>query len=71
MMHLGSEGVFIGSGVFKSTNPGATARAVVRAVTHYKDPEILAEVSHDLGEPMRGIEMSTLRPEEILATRGW
>ena len=71
MMHLGSEGVFIGSGVFKSTNPAATARAVVRAVTHYQDPDVLAEVSHDLGEPMRGIEMATLRPEEILATRGW
>lgn len=71
MMLLGSEGVFIGSGVFKSANPPATARAVVRAVTHYRDPEILAELSHDLGEPMRGIEMGTLRPEEILATRGW
>jgi pyridoxal 5'-phosphate synthase pdxS subunit len=71
MMHLGSEGVFVGSGVFKSSNPEATARAIVRAVTHYQDPEILAEVSEDLGEPMRGIEMSTLRPEEILATRGW
>jgi pyridoxal 5'-phosphate synthase pdxS subunit len=71
MMQLGSEGVFVGSGVFKSEDPEARARAVVRAVTHYNDPKMLLEISRGLGEPMRGIEMSTLRPEEVLATRGW
>jgi pyridoxal 5'-phosphate synthase pdxS subunit len=71
MMQLGSDGVFIGSGVFKSENPAAVARAVVRAVTFCNDPDVLAEVSRGLGEPMRGIDLATLRPEEILATRGW
>ena len=71
MMQLGSDGVFIGSGVFKSENPTAVARAVVRAVTFCNDPEVLVEVSRGLGEPMRGIDLATLRPEEILATRGW
>jgi pyridoxal 5'-phosphate synthase pdxS subunit len=71
MMQLGSDGVFVGSGVFKSENPEALARAVVRAVTFYNDPDVLAEVSRGLGEPMRGIDLNTLRPEEVLATRGW
>jgi pyridoxal 5'-phosphate synthase pdxS subunit len=71
MMQLGSEGVFVGSGVFKSEDPEVRARAIVRAVTHYNDPRMLLEISRGLGEPMRGIEMSTLRPEEVLATRGW
>lgn len=71
MMQLGSEGVFVGSGIFKSEDPEARARAVVRAVTFYNDPGVILEVSRGLGEPMRGIEMSTLRPEEVLATRGW
>jgi pyridoxal 5'-phosphate synthase pdxS subunit len=71
MMQLGSDGVFVGSGVFKSENPEAVARAVVRAVTFYNDPDVLAEVSRGLGEPMRGIDLNTLRPEEVLATRGW
>jgi pyridoxal 5'-phosphate synthase pdxS subunit len=71
MMQLGSEGVFVGSGIFKSEDPEARARAVVRAVTFYNDPDVILEVSRGLGEPMRGIEMSTLRPEEVLATRGW
>jgi pyridoxal 5'-phosphate synthase pdxS subunit len=71
MMQLGSDGVFVGSGVFKSENPEAIARAVVRAVTFYNDPDVLAEVSRGLGEPMRGIDLNTLRPEEVLATRGW
>jgi len=71
MMQLGSEGVFVGSGVFKSEDPEARARAIVRAVTFYNDPQVLLEVSRGLGEPMKGIEMGTLRPEEVLATRGW
>jgi len=71
MMQLGSEGVFVGSGIFKSEDPEARARACVRAVTFYNDPDVILEVSRGLGEPMRGIEMSTLRPEEVLATRGW
>jgi len=71
MMQLGSDGVFVGSGIFKSENPEAFARAVVRAVTFFNDPSVILEVSRGIGEPMRGIEMSTLRPEEVLATRGW
>jgi pyridoxal 5'-phosphate synthase pdxS subunit len=71
MMQLGTEGVFVGSGIFKSEDPEERARAVVRAVTFYNDPDVILEVSRGLGEPMRGIEMSTLRPEEVLATRGW
>ena len=71
MMQLGSEGVFVGSGIFKSGDPEGFARAVVRAVTFYNDPDVILEVSRGMGEPMRGIEMSTLRPEEVLATRGW
>jgi len=71
MMQLGSEGVFVGSGIFKSEDPEGFARAVVRAVTFYNDPDVILEVSRNLGEPMKGIEMSTLRPEEVLATRGW
>ena len=71
MMQLGSEGVFVGSGIFKSEDPEARGQAIVRAVTFYNDPDVIAEVSRGLGEPMRSIELSTLRPEEILATRGW
>jgi pyridoxal 5'-phosphate synthase pdxS subunit len=71
MMQLGAEGVFVGSGIFKSEDPEARAQAVVRAVTFYNDPDVILEVSRGLGEPMRGIELSTLRPEEVLATRGW
>jgi pyridoxal 5'-phosphate synthase pdxS subunit len=71
MMQLGSDGVFVGSGIFKAENPEAVARAVVRAVTFYNDPDVLVEVSRGLGEPMRGIDLNTLRPEEVLATRGW
>jgi pyridoxal 5'-phosphate synthase pdxS subunit len=71
MMQLGADGVFVGSGIFKSANPAAMARAIVMATTHYNNPEILAEVSGGLGEPMRGLEISAIRKEEILATRGW
>jgi pyridoxal 5'-phosphate synthase pdxS subunit len=71
VMQLGAEGVFVGSGIFKSDNPSAMAKAVVKATTHFQNPGIIAEVSRGLGDAMRGIELSTLRPEELLATRGW
>jgi len=71
MMQLGVDGVSVGSGIFKSANPAARAKAIVQATTHYKDATIIAEVSRRLGEAMPGIEIRTLRPEEQLATRGW
>ncbi|RTI61061.1 pyridoxal 5'-phosphate synthase lyase subunit PdxS [Thermus scotoductus] len=71
MMHLGMDGVFVGSGIFKSGDPKKRARAIVRAITHYNDPEVLAEVSEDLGEPMVGINLDQLKEEERLAKRGW
>ena len=70
MMQLGADGVFVGSGVFKSSDPERRAKAIVQAVTHYNDPKIIAEVSRDLGEPMVGIGVSTLRADELLAPRG-
>lgn len=71
MMHLGAEGVFVGSGIFKSADPQKRARAIVLAVTHFNDPEKLLEISKDLGEPMLGVNLDTLNPEERLANRGW
>ncbi len=71
MMHLGSEGVFVGSGIFKSSNPEKMARAIVKATTYYNNPEIIAEVSEDLGEAMYGLEISEIKPENILSDRGW
>ncbi|RMF05887.1 MAG: pyridoxal 5'-phosphate synthase lyase subunit PdxS [Chloroflexi bacterium] len=71
MMQLGVDGVFVGSGIFKSGNPAQRAKAIVEAVTHYNNPEILAEVSKNLGEPMVGINVSSLPREEMLAERGW
>jgi len=70
MMQLGADGVFVGSGIFKSSNPEKRARAIVLATTYYNDPVKLAEVSADLGEPMRGIDIATLRQEELLQVRG-
>ena len=70
-MQLGADGVFVGSGIFKSEDQEARARAVVEATTHFEDPEIIARVSTGLGEPMRGIDAASLRPEELLETRGW
>jgi pyridoxal 5'-phosphate synthase pdxS subunit len=69
MMQLGVDGVFVGSGIFKSEDPAPRARAIVEATTHYQDPEILAKVSHGLGEPMHGLEIGTL--ETRLQDRGW
>lgn len=71
MMQLGMDGVFVGSGIFKSGDPRKRAKAIVRAVTHYNNPEVLAEVSEDLGEPMVGINLDFLSEEERLARRGW
>ena len=71
MMQLGADGVFVGSGIFKSSNPSAMAKAVVKATTHFKDPEIIAEVSKNLGEAMPGKDIKELKPEELLASRGW
>lgn len=71
MMTLGLDGVFVGSGIFKSDNPERRAKAIVQAVTHYQNPELLAELSEDLGAPMTGINIDALLPEERLATRGW
>jgi pyridoxal 5'-phosphate synthase pdxS subunit len=71
MMQLGSDGVFVGSGIFKSGDPARRAHAIVQAVTHYNDPRILAEVSKGLGEAMVGINVSALPERELLATRGW
>ena len=71
MMQLGAEAVFVGSGVFKSTDPERRARAIVRAVTHFQDPKVLLEVSAELGDAMRGIEMSTIPEQDRLAGRGW
>lgn len=71
MMQLGMDGVFVGSGIFKSGNPALRAKAIVQAVTHYNDPKILAEVSKGLGEPMVGIGVTTLPSSDRLAVRGW
>ncbi|RME90340.1 MAG: pyridoxal 5'-phosphate synthase lyase subunit PdxS [Anaerolineae bacterium] len=71
MMQLGMDGVFVGSGIFKSGNPAKRAAAIVKAVTHYDDPAILAEVSRNLGEPMVGINVSTMPEVERIAGRGW
>ena len=71
MMQLGTDGVFVGSGIFKSSNPAAMAKAIVMATTHFQNAEIIAEVSAGLGDAMRGIEIGTIKKEELLATRGW
>jgi pyridoxal 5'-phosphate synthase pdxS subunit len=71
MMQLGADGVFVGSGIFKSEDPAPRAQAIVRAVTHFSDAHVLAEVSRGLGTPMVGLEIGTLRREELLAGRGW
>jgi pyridoxal 5'-phosphate synthase pdxS subunit len=69
MMQLGADGVFVGSGIFKSSDPERRARAIVRAVTYYNDPQKLAEISEDLGEPMKGIPIEELSQEQLLQTR--
>ncbi|MDR3600168.1 MAG: pyridoxal 5'-phosphate synthase lyase subunit PdxS [Desulfosporosinus sp.] len=71
MMHLGCDGIFVGSGIFKSSDPKARAKAIVLATTHYKDAKLLAEISKDLGQPMTGIEISTLDNSQRMQERGW
>jgi pyridoxal 5'-phosphate synthase pdxS subunit len=71
MMQLGAEAIFVGSGIFKSGDPEKRARAVVLAAAHYNDPKLLAQISENLGEPMVGINLDTLKEEEKMAPRGW
>ncbi|KJR47648.1 Pyridoxine biosynthesis glutamine amidotransferase, synthase subunit [Desulfosporosinus sp. I2] len=71
MMQLGVDGIFVGSGIFKSGDPIARAKAIVLATTHYNDPKILAQISKDLGQPMSGIEISTLTESQRMQERGW
>jgi pyridoxal 5'-phosphate synthase pdxS subunit len=71
MMQLGSDGVFVGSGIFKSSDPAAMAAAIVKATTHFADPQIVAEVSFGLGEAMAGKEIAELGEQGLLQTRGW
>jgi pyridoxal 5'-phosphate synthase pdxS subunit len=71
MMQLGSDGVFVGSGIFKSSDPSARARAIVKATTHFRDARIIAEVSRGLRAAMPGLDIKTIPKEELLATRGW
>lgn len=71
MMRLGAEGIFVGSGIFKSGDPLARAKAIVKATTHFQDAHIVAEVSRNLGEPMVGINLDTLPEEALMAKRGW
>ena len=71
MMQLGSDGVFVGSGIFKSDNPKERAKAIVEAVSHYDEPDIIAKISKNLGEAMPGIEIGTIPPEQMLQERGW
>lgn len=71
MMRLGAEGIFVGSGIFKSGDPMARAKAIVKATTHFQDPEILAEISRNLGEAMVGINLDTIPEQELMARRGW
>ncbi|HUU14165.1 MAG TPA: pyridoxal 5'-phosphate synthase lyase subunit PdxS [Terriglobia bacterium] len=71
VMQLGAEAVFVGSGIFKSSDPEKRAKAIVRATTHYTDAKVVAECSEELGEAMRGIDVAKLDPKELLQTRGW
>jgi pyridoxal 5'-phosphate synthase pdxS subunit len=71
MMQLGAEGVFVGSGIFKSSDPETRAQAIVRATTHYQDPAILAEVSKGLGAAMPGLDIKAIPQQELLSPRGW
>lgn len=71
MMQLGVDGVFVGSGIFKSADPARRAKAIVEATTHYQDPEIIAKVSRGLGDAMLGLEISQIPEEQLLAERGW
>jgi len=71
MMQLGCDGIFVGSGIFKSNDPASRAKAIVAATTHFNDPQVLAEVSKDLGEAMPGLEIASIAPEQRMQDRGW
>jgi pyridoxal 5'-phosphate synthase pdxS subunit len=71
VMQLGAEAVFVGSGIFKSSDPDNRAKAIVRATTHYNEPQVVAECSEEVGEAMRGLDVAKLDPKELLQTRGW
>src|SRR5205823_1942623 len=71
VMQLGAEGVFVGSGIFKSENTAGTAAAIVRTTTHFQDPDIIAVVTKGLGAPMRGLEIGKIEERELMAVRGW
>jgi len=71
VMQLGAEAVFVGSGIFKSSDPAVRAKAIVRATTHYNEPQVVAECSAEVGEAMHGIDVAKLDPKELLQTRGW
>ena len=71
MMQLGVDGVFVGSGIFKSGDPAKRAEAIVKATTHYEDPKMLAEISRNLGEPMVGRQVTDIPEADLIATRGW
>ena len=71
MMQLGSDGVFVGSGIFKSEQPELMAKAIVEAVNHWNEPSVIAEVSKGLGDAMPGLDIHALPPEQVLQTRGW
>jgi pyridoxal 5'-phosphate synthase pdxS subunit len=71
MMQLGADGVFVGSGIFKSSDPEVRAKAIVKATTHFQDPKIIAEVSKNLGDAMPGLDIKQIPTEELLAPRGW
>src|SRR4029078_4151589 len=71
MMQLGVDGVFVGSGIYKSAAPAPRARAIVEATTHFQDPDALAKVSHGLGEAMPGLDIKEIGEEGLLQTRGW
>jgi pyridoxal 5'-phosphate synthase pdxS subunit len=70
-MQLGAESVFVGSGIFKSSDPAARAKAIVKATTHYMEPNVLLEASEELGEAMKGLDVRQLEEKELLQTRGW
>jgi pyridoxal 5'-phosphate synthase pdxS subunit len=71
VMQLGAEAVFVGSGIFKSSDPAQRARAIVKATTHYKDPKIVLEASEELGDAMKGLDVRQLEEKDLLQTRGW
>jgi pyridoxal 5'-phosphate synthase pdxS subunit len=71
VMQLGAEGVFVGSGIFKSADPARTAKAIVQATTNFRDAKLIAEVSKGLGDPMKGLELSSIPAENLMAPRGW